>query len=522
MKQIACITLVACLLVFSARGQSNTSDSTVERVELSGISEDRLTPGLREDLHRLEGQKYESQAAEQLAARIQSELPDHVAAPKTLDGTQAGKVRLVFVVGEISGDDSLSSNINQRYPVASVEIEGVARAIVSDLLYDEMQRMVGQRLDHEQAEKLRERLESELGRRYSVARKVRKSPTPRQLMVIYEVTKNPWLPFRVPRSFASYHSKQGLSFALNAGFHPKGQKAQSISFGAANDGDLLIERFAGFRAGYENVRLGTDRLGLKFDYATYHTQWNIHTLNASKASPQISGVYRRRRGFDASVAFAFDPSLYATAGVSTNELEMQYPRIHFESSRAATASLRFHRTFGSGDRSQALLAGYEVHAGTRNLDSDFVYTRHEWDASYLFKHDKHALILSFLAGESSGGVPLYERFSLGNSETLRGWNKFELDPLGGNRVAHGSLEYRFDDLLVFYDIGSVWDRGTAAKIKPSVGLGFGSTIKGQFNYVNQKEGTFFNSAGDFAVIFAVPLVEGRLQPTVMVTVRFHM
>ena len=41
----------------------------------------------------------------------------------------------------------------------------------------------------------------------------------------------------------------------------------------------------------------------------------------------------------------------------------------------------------------------------------------------------------------NGRAPLFERFTLGDSRTLRGWSKFDVAPVGGSRVAHGSLEY---------------------------------------------------------------------------------
>ena len=50
---------------------------------------------------------------------------------------------------------------------------------------------------------------------------------------------------------------------------------------------------------------------------------------------------------------------------------------------------------------------------------------------------------AFLAGAVNGRAPLFERFTLGDSRTLRGWSKFDIAPLGGTRVAHGSLEYTF-------------------------------------------------------------------------------
>src|SRR5437667_1242457 len=411
------------------------------------------------------------------------------------------------------------TNINERYAVAAVELEGVSRSLISDALYDEMQRMVGQRLDHRQAELLRQRIESELGVRYTVVRKVRRSTTPRQLQITYEVSRNPLLPFRNPRTFAAYHSKEGFSFAFDVAPHLDHQRTQKLFVGAANGGDSLSERFAGFRIGYEDVKLATDRLGLRFDYATYHTQWNVHTFNAAQESVSGPGLYRRRRSLEASLAFAIDAYFYVTTGITANELEMQSPTVHFEPVRAGKASLRYRRVFGDGDDKQGLAGGYEVRTGTRALDSNFVYTRHSWDAEYMFRHEKHVIATTFVAGRITGNAPLFERFSLGDVETLRGWNKYEIAPLGGSREAYGSLEYHFDHLLAFYDVGSIWDPGVSVKIKPSIGLGVGSTVKGTWD--TGKEQSPF-TLGDFSLILAVPFAEGKLQPTVMVMARFHM
>ena len=56
-----------------------------------------------------------------------------------------------------------------------------------------------------------------------------------------------------------------------------------------------------------------------------------------------------------------------------------------------------------------------------------------------------------------GRAPLFERFVLGNASTLRGWNKFDLDPLGGDRAVHGSIDYRYRFVTVFYDTGVLWN-----------------------------------------------------------------
>jgi len=114
---------------------------------------------------------------------------------------------------------------------------------------------------------------------------------------------------------------------------------------------------------------------------------------------------------------------------------------------------------------------YGVRAATAALDSDFVYTRHLVAANYSLSIGRHVFGTRMQAGRLSGTAPLFERFSLGNSRTLRGWNKFDVAPLGGDRLAYGSLEYRYRPFLVFYDFGAVWDAGQSATTRHGVGLG---------------------------------------------------
>jgi outer membrane protein assembly factor BamA len=115
-------------------------------------------------------------------------------------------------------------------------------------------------------------------------------------------------------------------------------------------------------------------------------------------------------------------------------------------------------------------AGYSLRAATNLFDSDLVYTRHAVDTSYLLRFGRQMVMLRGLAGTISGRPPLFERFSLGDSRTLRGWNKFDVDPLGGSRVLHGSVQYQCRPVGVFYDVGRVWDRGQAAGTKHSAGV----------------------------------------------------
>jgi outer membrane protein assembly factor BamA len=141
--------------------------------------------------------------------------------------------------------------------------------------------------------------------------------------------------------------------------------------------------------------------------------------------------------------------------------------------------------------------GYDFRAGTHQLDSDFIYTRHLLHAQYVYGQNKGQLAFSFLGGLISGNAPLFEAFSLGNTLTLRGWNKFDVAPAGGNRMIYGSVQYGFGKPSIghfnintdsgvhvgqihagfhlFYDVGAVGDSGSPIVARHSAGFGFGGS-----------------------------------------------
>jgi len=138
-------------------------------------------------------------------------------------------------------------------------------------------------------------------------------------------------------------------------------------------------------------------------------------------------------------------------------------------------TLRYHSRWGSVDKNdgqQDVDASYSLRASTGILESDSIFTRHAAEARYKYRRGHSVVDLAFLAGHITGVAPLFERFVLGTSRTLRGWNKFDLDPRGGSNVAHGSIEYSYRGFLAFYDTGAVWDRPAEREQKQSLGCGF--------------------------------------------------
>jgi outer membrane protein assembly factor BamA len=117
-------------------------------------------------------------------------------------------------------------------------------------------------------------------------------------------------------------------------------------------------------------------------------------------------------------------------------VQTQFPAAKNESSQSAITSLRFHRHWDSPDTGiQTFEAGYNLRAATKILSSDFVYARHFFNARYSLKAGQELLNVTFLGGVANGQIPLFDRFMLGNSTTLRGYNKYDVAPLGGNRMA---------------------------------------------------------------------------------------
>jgi len=165
-----------------------------------------------------------------------------------------------------------------------------------------------------------------------------------------------------------------------------------------------------------------------------------------------------------------------SAGAALDSLEIQYPSIHYQTANAATADVQYrHRVENKNGARQNIKLGYSLRSAARSLDSDLVYTRQLWTADYTVSERKNLFGVHFRGGRITGAAPLFDRFSIGNSFDLRGWNKFDVAPIGGARLAYGSIEYRYRPLQIFYDVGAVWDAGQSAHVKH--GLGFGLLFK---------------------------------------------
>lgn len=391
----------------------------------------------------------------------------------------------------IAGDPQSAINVNTRYTVESVELSGAEESSISAGLRREMARLRGEKLNPSLLEDLARRIRRELQVR-AVTHLVLRGDTPEHVKVVFEVKGRP-RSYEISVPTFLYHAKQGWSAAVEGTIQVSEHR---LTAGVVSDGDALAERYAGVNARYENRRLGgNERVGLRLLAESYHQQWNRATrLAAPEAIEYTSPIYRVRKNIEPTITVALGGPFMLSVGAGFQRMEPDYPAgPGMESANALSAALRVHKRIEtSGAGRHDLNGGYGLRAATRVLDSDYVYSRHHMEMRYVYENGRHAVVEHAMAGAIGGRAPLFERFVLGTSSTLRGWNKFDLDPLGGDRMVHNTVEYRYRMLQAFYDTGAVWSQGQPAVARHAVGVGL--------------------RQNNFSLAVAFPLRDSRVEP----------
>lgn len=471
-RLLVLITLVSCISVAVSAQEADAPEGTrIVSAQISGLDNDQLSPNLRREISELVGKPLNWSEVGDLAGRIESERPGVVAAVRAVQTPDAG-AKVVIFIARISGDQRLEENINARYTIESVAIEGVPEGDVSQELRTELRALVGGDVDHAVLERFADRLRVEL-RGYEVERKMRRGSRRGRLRLIYEVHKGETsrlLHFAPSTSKFIYHSSQGWSGLLDLRLGNRDFRVTPLF--AFGNGDDLIEEYSGYGVRMESRNVGTDRLGISLQLSSFDQTWEGSTLAALASNPSIPEAYRTRSTVEPMISFAVNPHLHVSGGFSVSEMESLSRSPATQMANSLVASIGYEQTWRQGESRRTAQAILTVRSASTTLQSDLDYTRYLIGANHQFQWGDSTALASVTAGRITGQAPLFERFSLGDSSTLRGWDKYDIAPAGGDRMFGASLEYRNHGLALFLDAGSVWDRQTPSRLRTSAGFGY--------------------------------------------------
>lgn len=467
------LTLLLALLLLPLPAHAQQADppdgAPISSAQVSGFDLGQLSPGLQEEIGRLAGGPLDRARLAELAARIEAEQPRYVAAVRVARDRD-DEVRVVFVVAHMRDQDR---NVNARYLIEDVEVRGMPETDLSPDLRAELQTLVGKPLGSDDVEQLEGKLKAALPD-HEVARRVVRGSRSGEIRLLFLVNKAEsarWLHFEPLKSNVLYHSDQGWGAFLD--FPIGGRDLRFTPIFAIDNADDLIEEYSGFGVRVESRKLGTERLGASFEWTSFDQSWRDATLEALNLNRGIPGAYDDRSTITPRVTFAITPQLSVSGGVSITELE-PLAGGGSQMANAAILSVGYEDRWERADVSQAVEATFAVRTAAETLESDFDYTRYFGRADYDYRWARHTVLASAMVGGISGSAPLFERFSLGDSRTLRGWDKYDIAPAGGDRMFHTSLEYRYRSLAFFLDSGSVWDDGFDVRVRLAAGLGIHS------------------------------------------------
>ena len=433
-------------------------------------------------------------------------------------------IRVVFIAAAVTlslgaqtlepadntGEAVSDLNINSRYTIESINFIDQREYKLSTSAREEIRRLTGAKLSSEALDRLTARIRGEL-RAHDVTFKLTRGAEPDSVRVLIQVDQaGGAIDASIP--LLTYSSQFGVSAAaqLATTVGPN-----TFTFRMVRDVDTSIERYTGIQARYDRSLTESGRIRIGFEFDGYADEWDPATLialssesSSNRPSSLGAGAYGSRLDYEPSATFVIAEPLTYTVGLSFEQLNGLPSGPRTQTANAVVNTLRYHQHWGnSGDSGQELDAGYSLRTATSLLGSDLPYTRHLAHLKYNYTSRAQSLEVVMLAGAIYGQAPLFERFALGDSTLLRGWNKYDLDPLGGNRLVYGSVTYGYRMLRIFYDTGSVWDQGKSPEAKESAGVGVSSGLG-----VLQK--------GAFLLALAFPLRDGRVTPVVIAGMNF--
>ena len=410
----------------------------------------------------------------------------------------AGAILPVWTVPAKAGQafvrEAAEANVNQRYTIESISVGGVQvdKARIPSHLRRRLNSLVGERCDMALVEELAAQIRSELHLR-AVNEHLSKGSQPDRIRLNFEFVHKA-LAFDVSVPKFLYHSSQGWTGELDAASRFRNN---SLSLGVVSNGDDSTERFTGFSARIENGKFFSEKIKVAVQVEGYHEQWTDSTRAALAAMPaadrSVLDLYRTRRNIAPEVTITVARGLSISGGLSFQQMESENPTTNAHSANSATADVHFGRKLDGEESQQSFDGRYSLRAGWAGLGSDYGYTRQVLSARYELKRGRQTMSDVVMVGAISGAAPFYERFVLGSSSTLRGWNRYAMNPLGGTRVTHNTLSYGRQTgegtVEAFWDAGSLSSGGHSSQLRHSVGAGY--------------------RQGIFVLTVAFPVMDGR-------------
>jgi hypothetical protein len=401
-----------------------------------------------------------------------------------------------LAAGQAFVRDVAAANVNQRYSIESISLGGVELdrmepAKLPPSLRTRLTALIGQKCDMAALADLAADIRQELHFR-SVTERLLKGNAPDMVKVDFDVAGG-GVSFEMTVPKLLFTSEERLTGELDAtvGFH-----GNRLTVGAVSNGDDLIERFSGLTARFDSTALGTDRLHASIAVEDFREQWNSATRDAVASGGDL---YRSRWNVAPQLTFPVARPVTVSVGASFESMEPETPGAGNRSANAGTLEVRYGHKLEGGPVQQRVDAKYSLRVATRALGSTYAYARHIISFKYEARSGRHVASDAFTAGAISGDAPLFDRFVLGTSTALPGWDRFQIDPLGASRIVHNEMSYgyRIGEGTVegFYDAGSVWQRQGPAVLRHSVGFGY-------------KQGIFILTA-------AFPIRNGRMEPVFM-------
>ncbi len=406
-----------------------------------------------------------------------------------------------LTAGQAFVRDVTETNVNQRYSIESISLGGVELdrmepAKLPPGLRSRLTALIGQKCDMAALADLAAEIRRELHFR-SVTERLVKGTEPDMVKVDFDVVGG-GVSFEVNVPKLLFTSQERATGELDAVVGFRGNK---LTVGAVSNGDDLIERFSGLTARFDSAALGTDRLHASVAVEDFREQWDPATRAAVASDADL---YRSRWNVSPQLTFALARPVTVSVGASFEGMESETAGAGNRSANAGTLEVRYGHKIEGGTVQQRVEARYSLRVATRALGSTYAYARHLISFKYEVRSGRHVASDAFTAGAVSGDAPLFEQFVLGTSTALPGWDRFQIDPLGGRRIAHNEMSYgyRIGEGMVeaFYDAGSVWQGGRQAVPQPAVlrhSVGFG-----------YKQGIFILTT-------AFPIRNGRVEPVFM-------